>query len=92
MSLLTALIFGIPSIVPEGGGLAWMSGKSGELFIDNDPADLAKAIERLGQDTALRTKLSHAASERLMEKTFDHLDRARLVATAMEHAARRGAR
>ncbi|MBU2219720.1 glycosyltransferase family 4 protein, partial [Patescibacteria group bacterium] len=41
ISLIEAMAFGIPSILPGGGGLEWNAKKSALYFKDNDAADLA---------------------------------------------------
>lgn len=67
ISLLYAMAFGIPSILPKGGGLEWDAKDSALHFKDMDADDLAKQIERLGSNPDLREQLSRACYARLSE-------------------------
>lgn len=67
ISLIYAMIFGLPSIVPGGGGLEWDARHSALYFVDNDYKDLARKIELLGNDADLRATLSQNAYTRLFE-------------------------
>jgi glycosyltransferase involved in cell wall biosynthesis len=67
ISLLYAMAFGIPSILPGGGGLAWVAKNSALYFRPKDYKDLAKKIEQLGNDPQLRTELSRNCYLRLAE-------------------------
>ena len=72
MTLLYAMAFGIPSIVPEGGGLAWQAGDAALTVRNGDHDALARAIEKLGSDPDLRVELSRRASNRLNDDQMDH--------------------
>ena len=71
MSLIDAMIFGIPSIMPGGGGLQWDAKDSGLYFKDGDSDDLARKIEQLGGSSELRAKLSKACYVRLAENEMN---------------------
>lgn len=75
ISLLYALAFGLPSILPGGGGLEWLAGDSALYFKYRDPADLAKKIEQLGFDSVLREKLSRNCYRRLASGDFNYEER-----------------
>lgn len=75
MSLMTALLFGLPSILPGGGGLAWVARDSALYFKDNDLDDLARKIEQLGSDYKLREKLSRYCYIRMDEPEMNHKNR-----------------
>lgn len=59
------MTFGVPSILPGGGGLQWAAGESAIYVKNGDPEALARAIERLGNDPALRVSLSRQCYARL---------------------------
>ncbi len=67
ISLLYALAFGLPSILPAGGGLQWNAGKSALYFKYRDVDELARQIERLEKDHELRVELSGNCFRRLAE-------------------------
>ncbi len=67
ISLIYAMIFGVPSILPGGGGLEW-NAKGGALYFKSrDTDDLARKIEKMGSDHALRAELSRGTYSRLHE-------------------------
>lgn len=66
-SLLFAMAFGLPCILPGGGGLEWVGKGAGLYFKDGDPEDLARKIEQLGNDFNLRAILSHNCYKRLKD-------------------------
>ncbi|MCF7835503.1 MAG: glycosyltransferase [Candidatus Marinimicrobia bacterium] len=68
--LLEAMSFGLPCVVPGGGGLQWVAGNSALNFEDDNPSDLAKKIEILGGNYNLREKLSHNCFLRLAELDY----------------------
>lgn len=72
LSLTEAMAFGLPSIVPEGGGLEWTAGGAALTFTPDDPVDLARAIQRLGEDATFRAKLSAACYRRLHEEEVEY--------------------
>ncbi|OGZ28183.1 MAG: hypothetical protein A2931_02825 [Candidatus Niyogibacteria bacterium RIFCSPLOWO2_01_FULL_45_48] len=71
ISLVEAMVFGLPTIVPSGTGLAWSVGKSALTFEPENADDLARKIERLGEDAQLRKELSRQCYERLKEPDID---------------------
>jgi len=71
LTLMETLTFGIPLIVPRGSGLSWTAGKSALTFEAENPDDLARQIERLGADVALRKELSRECAKRLKEADID---------------------
>lgn len=71
-SLLEAMAFGIPSILPGGGGLEWDAKNSALYFKDSDVQDLARKIEQLGQDYELRDMLSRNCFIRLNEDEMNY--------------------
>jgi glycosyltransferase involved in cell wall biosynthesis len=65
--LLEAMAFGVPSVLPGGGGLEW-DAQGGALYFEaGNTDDLARTIETLGRDRGLREKLSRGCYERLKE-------------------------
>ena len=84
LSLLTAIVFGVPCIVPEGGGLAWMAGQGAVTFKDNDADGLARRIEELGENPDTRFALSKGCAERLLDPVLDHVSRVKLLFENME--------
>lgn len=71
LSLMEAMVFGVPLIVPRGTGLAWTAGGSALTFEPENPDDLARVIERLGSVVELRKKLSRVCFERLKDADID---------------------
>ena len=67
LSLTEAMIFGLPCIVPAGGGIQWVAGKSGLFFRPDDSDDLADKIEQFGSNYQLRAELSRQCFVRLNE-------------------------
>ena len=72
ISLIEAMTFGIPCILPGGGGLEWDAKNSALYFKDGDSDDLARKIEKLGDDPELRVKLSKECYKRLKEDEMNH--------------------
>lgn len=70
--LLEAMAFGIPSVLPKGGGLEWDAKESALYFEPGDIEDLAQKIELLGSDRELRTALSTKCYKRLNEEEMNH--------------------
>jgi len=73
LSLTEAMAFGLPSIVPKGGGLEFVAGRSALCFKPDDPDDLARKIEELGGDRELRSKLSYQCFARLHDENMDYM-------------------
>jgi glycosyltransferase involved in cell wall biosynthesis len=72
MSLLYAIAFGLPSIVPSESGMAWQAQKSALTVENGNHEALARAIERLGEDPKLREELSHNCFIRINEDQLNH--------------------
>lgn len=65
--LTEAMAFGLPSIIPGGGALEWLTAGAALTFRNNNVADLSRAILELGEDTQLRVSIAkkgfaHSAS------------------------------
>ncbi len=75
MSLMTAILFGLPSILPKGGGLEWLAEDCGFYFKDNDIDDLTRKIEQLANDYKLREKLSRNCYIRMDHPELNHKSR-----------------
>lgn len=58
--LIEAMACGLPCIVPAGGGVEWLAGAGALTFTEDDAADLARQMERLGSDADLRLTLAQA--------------------------------
>ncbi len=72
MSLLYAIAFGLPSIVPSESGMAWQAQKSALTVQNGDHEALARAIERLGENPKLREELSDNCYIRINEDQLNH--------------------
>lgn len=67
ISLIYAMAFGLPSILPAGGGLQWIAKDCALYFKRHDYRELAQRIEQLGGDHHLREQLSRNCFKRLSE-------------------------
>jgi len=85
ITLLEAMSFGIPSILPGGGGLEWDAQGAALYFKDEDCADLARKIEQLGSDYDLRNELSRQCYVRLGEDEMNYEKKIRELATGLEY-------
>lgn len=83
-SLLEAMAFGLPCILPGGGGLEWDARGSALYFKDGDYKALAGRIEELGNNYSLRAELSRNCYARLKEDELDNEKQARRLAEEME--------
>jgi glycosyltransferase involved in cell wall biosynthesis len=72
MTLLHAMAFGIPCIVPKDSGMAWQAGAAALSVKNGNHSELARAIERLAEDTSLRARLSEACYRRIADDEIDH--------------------
>lgn len=72
ISLLYAMAFGLPSIVPSDSGLAWQAQGSALTAVNGDHEGLARQIERLGNDWKLREELSQNCYLRLRDEQMNH--------------------
>jgi len=73
ISLLYAMAFGLPSILPRGSGLAWQAKESALYFTNGDAQGLAEAIELLGNDWMKRAELSANCYARLAEDEQNYI-------------------
>ena len=81
ISLLYALAFGLPSIVPKKSGMAWQAGDAALAVENGNHDELARAIERLGEDPDLRATMSAACYDRIAN---DQLNHEKMIATWFE--------
>lgn len=72
LALSEAMSFGIPSIVPGGGALAFVAGNSCLTFEPGSAEDLANKIENLGADFGLRAELSRQCHIRLNKEDVNY--------------------
>ena len=89
MSLMTAVMFGLPSIVPGDTALEWVSQKSSLCFKDGDPDDLARKIEQLSNDYELRAELSRQCYIRMDAPELNHKNRIQLLSDKMLEAVKK---
>jgi len=82
-TVLEAMAFGLPSILPAGGGLSWVAQDSALYFKAEDCLNLAQKIELLGQDPDLRGQLSKNCYQRLAEDQMNHLVQANRLCNEM---------
>lgn len=64
-TLLEAMAYDLPTVVPDIGGPPWVVGDAGLTFEAGDPDSLRGAISRLVSDDRLYGQLSDACSSRL---------------------------
>lgn len=64
------MALGIPSVIPRGGALEWLSGGSALTFKYDDSEALAECLIRLGQDERLRIQLGERALVRAKELDY----------------------
>lgn len=72
ISLLYAIAFGLPCILPGDTGLNWVAKDCSLYFEYRNPEDLAIQIEKLGADHDLRAKLSANCYTRLKDEEFNY--------------------
>ena len=72
ISLLYAMVFGLPCILPGKTGLEWIAKDAAIYFEYRNPSDLARQIEKLGVDFELRNKLSANCYKRLKDNDLDY--------------------
>lgn len=87
--LLEAMGFGLPSIVPGGGGPAWLAGDAALNFEFENAKSLAEQLERLTNDPELRASLSRHALARMDEFSPEHMggEMARIIDELAAHKA-----
>lgn len=88
-SLLDAMAFGLPSILPAGGGLEWDAKNSALYFKDGDVHDLARKIDQLGDDYQLREQLSRNCYQRLAEDEMNYEKQAERLNELMKEFLRK---
>lgn len=71
--LTEVMAFGVPSLVPRGGALEWLSDGSALAFAYNDERELAAQWECLGADERLRIRLGERALQRAHELDYTEL-------------------
>ncbi|MDO8667858.1 MAG: glycosyltransferase family 4 protein [bacterium] len=86
ISLYYAMAFGVPSILPGGGGLEWQAKNSALYFKRRDLNDLANKIEQLAGDYELRAELSRQCYERLNEDEMNYKENIAELNRRMEKA------
>ncbi len=84
ISVLYALLFGVPMILPGGGGLQWNAGEGALYFPYRDTDSLARCIEQLGDDAVLRTELSENCYKRIKQDDMNYPQRIKLFAERMQ--------
>ena len=72
ITLLEAMSFGLPCVLPGGGGLEWDAQGAALYFKDEDCDDLARKIEQLGNDYELRAELSRQCYVRLSSEQMNY--------------------
>ena len=87
--LSEAFAFGLPTIVPKGGALEWLSRRASLSFTDGDATALRDAIEKLGTDHRMRRTLSEKALETARGLAYQKLGD-RLAGFLNEISAARG--
>ncbi len=65
--LFEAMAFATPSIVPAGGGLAWLTGDAASTFPDGNAEVLAECMRVLMRDDAKRVERSRSAARKIRE-------------------------
>ena len=85
--LVEAMTFGLPSVLPGGGGIEWVAKNSALYYKDTDYHDLARKIEKLSQDFKLRADLSRQCYVRLAEDELNHEKNIAELARRMENLA-----
>ena len=70
--LMEAMSYGVPSVIPGGGGVEWQAGGGAKTFLYDNPESRAGVLDAVTQDAVLRQKLSDAALSRLDELHYRH--------------------
>lgn len=65
--LTEAMAYGLPSIIPAGGALEWLSAGASLSFANDSVDNLYKQMERLGTDSNLRISLAEGSHQRTTE-------------------------
>lgn len=72
ISQLYAMAFGVPSILPGGGGLEWQAGNTALYVKNGDHEELARAIEKLAGNYDLRAELSRNCYKHIKEDRMNY--------------------
>jgi glycosyltransferase involved in cell wall biosynthesis len=89
VAVLEAMSLALPVVATRTGGLPELvaDGETGLLVEPDDSDGLAEAIDRVGQDEDLRTRLGEAAARRLADR-FEAATVARAIVSLYERVAR----
>jgi len=71
--LTEAMALGLPCLIPAGGALAWLSEGGSLPFAVDDEKDLARKIQELADNEALRIKLALGGLKRAQELDYKNL-------------------
>lgn len=72
-TLPEAMFMGLPIVGSRSGEIPWVIGKGGIIVPENNPSALAKALDRLVADPALRKRLGSAGRKRALSNfTWAH--------------------
>jgi glycosyltransferase involved in cell wall biosynthesis len=78
--LVEAMSSGVPVIGSDSGAIPGVIGDAGLIFAEGDSAALAACIERLQQDSALRSQLAGQGRQRVL----DHFTHQRIAQASVE--------
>jgi glycosyltransferase involved in cell wall biosynthesis len=67
-ALIEAAMLGRPLVGTDGGGTAEVVGPEGGILVSHDPAEIARALERLIDDPELRRSLGEGARRQALEQ------------------------
>ncbi len=62
-AVVGALQWGLPVIVPDTGGAAWIAGDAGLVYKTRDPQGLTKALRQMLESPELRSRLAEKATQ-----------------------------
>jgi glycosyltransferase involved in cell wall biosynthesis len=57
--LIEVFAFGLPCIIPGGGGVAWLANDKALVFREDNIEEMAKQIELLGNSEEMRIQIAH---------------------------------
>ncbi|OGH69617.1 MAG: hypothetical protein A2754_02895 [Candidatus Magasanikbacteria bacterium RIFCSPHIGHO2_01_FULL_47_8] len=73
--LIEAMAYGLPCIVPKGGGLEWLTQKGALTFSEDSVEELTRQIETLGANAELRRELALNSFSKSKELDYRKLGR-----------------